>query len=520
MPVLFLLLPLVGVFGLNLLPRRISARIAPWLVGVICVLQLVFAATSQMACWQSTDEFLNRMIPLTRESSLAGESSLTDKSYLELNMQDAQSLPEPQDIDIELISSELTSQPSQRVLQIDYISAVMLFTIAMVTLASNAVGFDGEDRKKVLARSLLLTCVAGMNGVVMVRDLMSVYVFMEIVAVSCFALIAIDKKAQALGGAFKYYILSGIATCSMLLANALILRLVGSLRFADVSTALTGAGIELKFALALYVIALCVKAGVAPFHGWLPDAHASAPNAVSVLLSGVVIKVAGAYLVIRLMGEVFAGQNAASLAFMVLGIFSIAVGAFGAMAQTDMKRVLAFSSASQMGYIVLAAGLGTHLALIGALIHIFNHAMFKSLLFVNASAVKEQTGTTTLDELGGLTARMPVTGWTSVIGLLSAAGVPPTSGFWSKLFIIVALCQSGQWVFAAIALALSVVTLGYLLMLQRKVFFGRLREGLEELREARASLCATELALATMTTVLGIAFPIVIYTLNNLGLLW
>jgi multicomponent Na+:H+ antiporter subunit D len=269
--------------------------------------------------------------------------------------------------------------------------------------------------------------------------------------------------------------------------------------------------------MALFVVALCVKAGVAPFHGWLPDAHASAPNAVSVLLSGVVIKVAGAYLIIRLMDEIFAELPLASLALMTLGAFSIAVGAFGAIAQTDMKRVLAFSSVSQMGYIVLAAGLGTKLALMGAVVHIVNHAMFKSLLFVNAAAVKEQTGTTELAALGGLTERMPVTGWTSVIGLLSAAGLPPTSGFWSKLLIIMGLFMAGQWVFAAIALVMSVVTLAYLLMLQRNVFFGQLRAGLEELQEARKGLSITALTLAAMTTVIGLAFPILFYILGGLG---
>ncbi|MCL2137140.1 MAG: NADH-quinone oxidoreductase subunit L [Coriobacteriia bacterium] len=469
MPVLFLLAPLCGVFALNLPKRSAAVRFAPWLVGLITVSQAIVGITSQLGIWQSTDDLLRPIMPLD--------------------------------------------------LSVDWFTAIMLFAIAMVVTAANAVGFDGDDRKKVLARSLLLVCMAGMNGVVMVRDLLSVYVFLEITAVSCFALIAIDKKIEAIGGAFKYYILSGLATFAMILANALVFMKVGSLKFVDVQAALDGAGIELQIALTLYVIALCVKAGVAPFHGWLPDAHASAPNAVSVLLSGVVIKVAGAYLIIRLLADVFAGQAGAGRAFMVLGAFSIALGAFGAIAQQDMKRVLAFSSVSQMGYIVLAAGLGTKLALMGAIIHIINHAMFKSLLFVNAAAVKEQTGTTELDQLGGLTERMPATGWTSVVGLLSAAGVPPTSGFWSKLFIILALCLEGQWVFAGIALSMSIVTLGYLLLLQRKVFFGKLRAGLEDLEEARKSLTGTAIVLATMTTIAGLAFPLLLIVLRNIGYL-
>ena len=467
MSILFILIPLCGIFILNLLKRRTAAKLAVWLVGLISVCLAVMAVTSQMAFWQPLNEAI--ALPIT---------SLLD---------------------------------------IDWLSTVLLFTIAMVTTAANAVGFDGDERKIVLARSLLLACMIGMNGVVMARDLLSVYVFLEVTSVSCFILIAVDKKIEAIGGAFKYFILSGVATFSLLLANALVFMDVGSLRFADVQAALMSGSIDLKIALALFVVALCVKAGVAPFHGWLPDAHASAPNAVSVLLSGVVIKVAGAYLIIRLMDEVFVNQAVARNALMALGAFSITLGAFGAIAQKDMKRVLAFSSVSQMGYIVLAAGLGTQMALMGAVVHIVNHAMFKSLLFVNAAAVKEQTGTTELAELGGLTERMPITGWTSVIGLLSAAGLPPTSGFWSKLLIILGLCLADQWIYAGIALSMSVVTLGYLLMLQRNVFFGKLLAGLEELQEARKGLTITALTLATMTTVVGLAFPILFYILHSLG---
>ena len=477
MPILILLIPLCGIFLLNLPKRQKAAKFAGLLVGLICLVLMVFAATSQLSFWVPLNE------ALTLQVSVEPVSQTTDPSLF----------------------------------SIDWLTAIMLFTIAMVTMAANAVGFDGDDRKIVLARSLLLACMIGMSGVVMAGDLLTVYIFLEVTAVSCFILIAVDQKIEALGGAFKYYILSGLATFAMLIANALVFIKVGSLKFAEISAALTDGGLSLKLAMALFVVALCVKAGVAPFHGWLPDAHASAPNAVSVLLSGVVIKVAGAYLTIRLMDEVFAELPVASLALMTLGAFSIAVGAFGAIAQTDMKRVLAFSSVSQMGYIVLAAGLGTKLALMGAVVHIVNHAMFKSLLFVNAAAVKEQTGTTELAKLGGLTERMPVTGWTSVIGLLSAAGLPPTSGFWSKLLIIMGLFMAGQWVFAAIALVMSVVTLAYLLMLQRNVFFGQLRAGLEELQEARKGLSITALTLAVMTTVIGLAFPILFYILGGLG---
>jgi len=237
-----------------------------------------------------------------------------------------------------------------------------------------------------------------------------------------------------------------------------------------------------------------------------------------VLLAGIVTKVAGVYAVIRLESGVFAGLAAPGRAFMILGVFSILVGAFAAIGQKSMKRMLAYSSISQIGYIILAAGLGTPLALAGALLHFFNHATFKSLLFVNAAAVREQCGTDDMEKLGGLSEKMKVTGWTSVIGFLSTAGIPPLSGFWSKLLIIMALAGSGHWAYAALALLASVVTLAYFLILQRKVFFGKLREGLEGIRESRVSLRAVSVTLAALTAAVGVLFPVVLVIMHNHGL--
>jgi multicomponent Na+:H+ antiporter subunit D len=282
----------------------------------------------------------------------------------------------------------------------------------------------------------------------------------------------------------------------------------------------------------LMAAGLGIKSALFPFHGWLPEAYSSSSSAISVLLAGATTKVAGVYAIIRLSSEVFAGQVGPSQAFMALGALRIIVGAFTAIGQHNMKRMLAFSSISQLGYIILAAGLAGYaggingpnvslvamLAVIGAVVHFVNHALFKSLLFVNAAAVEEQCGTTDFDQLGGLTDRMPVTGWTSVIGFLSTAGLPPFSGFWSKLLIVIALVLANQWVYAVIAILMSLVTLGYFLILQRKVFFGELRKGFEELKEARGALVGTSLILAGLTTALGLLFPFVLLLLQGFGL--
>jgi multicomponent Na+:H+ antiporter subunit D len=142
----------------------------------------------------------------------------------------------------------------------------------------------------------------------------------------------------------------------------------------------------------------------------------------------------------------------------------------------------------------------------------FNHSVFKGLLFVNAAALEQRLGTTQMDRMGGLSGRMPVTGATSVIASLSAAGVPPLAGFWSKLIIIIALWQAGLGVYAAIAVLLSVVTLAYLLIAQRKVFFGQLAEGLAQTREASLGVVVPELVLAIVTLGVGLAAPWLVRT--------
>jgi multicomponent Na+:H+ antiporter subunit D len=199
--------------------------------------------------------------------------------------------------------------------------------------------------------------------------------------------------------------------------------------------------------------------------------------------------------------------HALSEILMFLGLLSIVVGALAALKQTDFKRMLAFSSISQIGYIVLAAGLGTPLAIIGAVFHLFNHATFKTVLFLNSASLEKAAGTTDMDKLGGMEHPMPWTSWTSVVALLSTAGVPPLSGFWSKLLIILALWEAGLKTYAMLALLLSVVTLAYFMVMQRKVFFGRKSQAAERAAEVTAPLLAPAVLMSAVIVAVGLLFP-------------
>jgi proton-translocating NADH-quinone oxidoreductase chain N len=470
MPALFLLLPLAGVFILNLPNRKTGEKMAPWVTGIICILLMGMASTFGAAAWQGAEQTLKL--------------------------------------------------PFSASLSIDFMSAVVLFTIGMVALIAVIVGVKENALN---FASLVLISIMGMSGVAMVRDLFSLYIFMEITGVASFVMISILKEKDALEGAFKYLVMSAVATVMMLTAIALVFLVVGKLDYTAIaqyisSTTAGGWPLTLKLALVLLVAGFSIKAGVVPFHGWAPGAYTSAPPAVSVMLAGIVTKAGGVYVIIRMMSDVFKGPKL-GLPFMILGAVSIVVGALAAIGQTDMKKMLAWSSISQVGYIILGAGLGTPLALIGALLHFFNHATFKSLLFVNAATVEEQTGTRDMDKLGGLASKMKITGGTSVVGFLSTAGIPPLSGFWSKLLIIIALWQGGAQFYAVVALLASLLTLGYFLIMQRKVFFGKLAEGLQGIREGGLRLTLPSLILAGVTIFVGLLFPLVMLYLHQQGLL-
>jgi multicomponent Na+:H+ antiporter subunit D len=188
----------------------------------------------------------------------------------------------------------------------------------------------------------------------------------------------------------------------------------------------------------------------------------------------------------------------------LLGIISMLVGVTLALYQWDFKRLLAYHSISQIGYIVLGIGLGTPLGIIGGLFHLLNHSVFKSLLFMNAGSIERAAETRNLKELGGLSARMPVTAGTSLVASMSISGIPPLNGFWSKLVIIIACVQARQYWFAFFAALASILTLSSFLKVQRYAFFGYLKDALKDIREAPAVMTVPMLLLAALCISLGL----------------
>lgn len=398
-------------------------------------------------------------------------------------------------------------------LETDSLSLIVLFTIALIAFISLVVARSTITKKghKLNFINLLLLVLIGMNATVLARDIFTLYVSIEIIAVSAFVLMALEKNKFAIEGTFKYLMLSIIASVFMLTSTAFFILATGSTSFSAIHNAfLSGQNtFFLNLAVGIFLCGSFIKCGLVPFHGWVADAYSDASASVSILLAGIITKVSGVYVLLRLFTSVFVLSPSAQNALMAVGLLSIIVAAFAALAQGEMKRMLAYSSISQMGYIVLALGCGTPLALAGAVFHFFNHAIFKSLLFVNAAALEKKFGSSDTTIITGLGWQLPVTNVTSLIGLLSTAGIPPLSGFWSKLIIIVSLWSAGRFGFAAIALLMSIMTLAYFLSLEQKVFFIRSEMDANDTSTVPLGIKFSEVLLAAITIGVGLAFPFI-----------
>lgn len=355
--------------------------------------------------------------------------------------------------------------------------------------------------------ALFMLMLAGLNGIIISSDLFNLYIFLELASLCGYALVAFGGEPQDLEAAFKYAIMGIVASILILLGIALIYSYTSTLNMAGIAAALSlqPGGMLISFVAVLFLAGFALKAAIVPFHAWLPDAHSSAPTPVSAILSGVFIKTLGIYALARIFFNLFGIINAKIfLALMILGVVSMIVGAFLAIAQNDIKRMFAYSSISQVGYIIFALGIGTPLAILGGLFHLFNHAVFKSLLFLNAGAIEYATGERQLNKLGGLSNKLPVTGYTGLLGSMSIAGIPPFAGFWSKLIIIIAAILAGHFAMAIIAVLVSIITLAYYLKFQSFAFFGNPAKSWEQIKEVPLSMKLVMVVLALICVSAGI----------------
>ncbi len=391
---------------------------------------------------------------------------------------------------------------------LDGLTSFMLVTVNLVSFLVTLYSVNYMERytDKYRFYTLFMLMLAGMNGIIVTGDLFNLFVFLEIASIASYALVAFGTEAEELEASFKYAVMGSVASSFILLGIALLYSYTSTLNMADISLSLSGkpAGMMVSFVAVLFLAGFGLKAALVPFHAWLPDAHPSAPAPISAMLSGVFIKTLGVYALCRVFFNILTVSSRLLFVFIVLGMISMVVGAFLAIAQTDIKRMFAYSSISQIGYIIFALGIGTPLAILGGLFHLFNHAVFKSLLFLNSGAIEYSTNTRNLNKLSGLNRSLPVTGYTSLLGSMAISGVPPLGGFWSKLIIIIAAIQAGYFVSAMAAILISILTLAYYLKFLKFTFFGKINEARQNIREVPGLMKLSMIILGIICLISGL----------------
>lgn len=401
---------------------------------------------------------------------------------------------------------------------------------ALVVLITNLVGFPAllfsiryldQYTGRWKYYSLFMLLLAGLNGVALSGDMFNMFVFIEIAAIASYALVAFGTRAEELESGFKYMVMGEVGSLLILLSVAMLYAHTSTLNMADMARVLQAGGLTPLswFVLATMLVGFSIKMALMPFHSWLPDAHLSAPAPVSAMLSGVFIKVLGVYAMSRVVFNVFGLTRAVAPQFfnllVGLGLLSIIAASLLAINQKDYKRLLAYSTVSQVGYIVLGLGIGNYWAIVGALFHVLSHAVTKGLLFLASRSIERQTGTREIGNLGGLERNMPVTSWSYILGSLSMSGVPPFAGFFSKLFIIVGAVEARMYWPAIVAGLFSVLTLGYLLKVINNVLFVNRDRNSSLVREAPAPILVALVMLTALALAFGLGFrPVLDWIVN------
>ncbi|HID27826.1 MAG TPA: monovalent cation/H+ antiporter subunit D family protein [Methanosarcinales archaeon] len=366
---------------------------------------------------------------------------------------------------------------------IDYLNAfvciIVTFLGLMVAIYSKKwVEKDFPD-KVVSFYTVYLLLMTGLIGIVVTGDIFNLYVFLEISSIAAYALIAIGKDRNALLAGYNYMIMGTIAACFVLLGIGYLYIVTGSLNMADLSKILPELYTSkvVLVAFAFFIIGLSIKIALFPLHTWLPDAYTYAPSPVSAIIAATMSKV-GAYALIRILFTVFTPKfiiDYLPITNILAWIAAIAIiaGSVIALAQTDIKRMLAYSSVSQIGYIVLGISLANPYGIIGAILHILNHAFMKGALFLAAGAVEYKTGIRNINNFYGLALikKMPLTVGAFTVAAFSMVGLPPFIGFWSKYYLILGSIAAQEWTFAIVILVSSLLNAAYFLRVLEKKYF-------------------------------------------------
>jgi len=310
-------------------------------------------------------------------------------------------------------------------------------------------------------------CLAGLLGIAITGDAFNLFVFLEISSLSTYVMIALGQKRKALVAAYHYLIMGTIGATFYVIGVGLLYLMTGTLNLADLAARLPAVNEtrSVLAAIAFITVGIGLKLALFPLHQWLPNAYVSAPSVVTAFLSATATKVS-VYVLLRFYFTVFGVEvlfrdHPVDKLLIALSIAAVLTMSLVALFQRDLKRMFAYSSVAQIGYITLGIGLANASGLTGAVAHLFNHGITKGALFLLAGGVALRCGGTDFASLSGLSRRMPLTAFGIVLAGLSLIGIPGTAGFTTKWYLISGALERGSWWLAVLIVVTSLIAVAY-----------------------------------------------------------
>lgn len=401
--------------------------------------------------------------------------------------------------------------------RVDLLNAFVLIVVSVIgavimPFARRSVASEIDGDKQAWFYTMYLLCLTGLLGITITGDAFNLFVFMEVSSLATYVLIAMGAKRGALLSAYQYLIMGTIGATFYVIGVGLLYLVTGSLNLVDIAARLGPAAAEahrpVMAALAFLTVGVSLKLALFPLHIWLPGAYAHAPSVATAFLAGTATKVA-VYVLVRLFFSVFGVAISfktlpVSEVLLVLSVMAMFVASLLAIFESDVKRVLAYSSLGQIGYITLGISLANVPGLTGGLVHLLNHAVMKTALFLAMGAIVYRIGTVKLADLAGIGRSMPLTMAVFVVGGMALVGVPGTAGFVSKWYLAVGAFERDWWPLVFLILVTSLIAVVYVGRIVEVAFFHEPSELAARAKDPPLSMLLPMLALAAAIIYLGV----------------
>lgn len=442
-------------------------------------------------------------------------------------------IPVVQDYDIYRVSysgaepiAHLGKDGSQTIsldMRIDSLSLIILLLTSLVTVLAMLFSLEYHKKREIENSNSYYACMllfaAGMFGVLFSTDMIQFYLFWELMLIPSYLLVTYwgeDKKhSQRIG--LKYFIYTHIGAVLILIGILFTFALTGKTDMETAGAYLGAKDVNLiKIIASLFIIGFGIKMAIFPFHSWLPDTYSNAPLPISVMLAGAMSSI-GVYGLVRFLFTLFTHDILVSFTYMILIIAIITqfYGAIMALVEKNIKRILAYSSISQAGYILFGIGTVVSIGVGGSILHAVNSGLIKALLFMVVGSVILMTGIRYIDHLGGLAGKMPFTAFAGVVGALALAGIPPMNGFVSEWMILAGGFGTEYTILAVLAVIAGIFTMAYSLRFVKGIFFGELPKKLESTNETSLKISLVLAILVLLCVVIGVVPTLVTGFIRN-----